>query len=168
MEKMKPIDYKILWELIKNSRRSDRELAKTLGVSQPTVTRRRGQIEKYAIEGYTAIPKWGEIGFELCAFTFVKLKSKHVEPIERNESRKICREWLMNQPNVVFAGGGQGMGWDDLVISFHKSYSDFANFIRRHDSELSEFVSESQSFIIDLNPGDILKSLHFKYLADTK
>ena len=46
MEKMKTIDYKLLYELMKNSRRSDRELAKILRISQPTVSRRRIIIEK--------------------------------------------------------------------------------------------------------------------------
>ncbi len=41
MKELKPIDYKILFELMKDSHRSDRQLAKALGVSQPTVTRRR-------------------------------------------------------------------------------------------------------------------------------
>jgi DNA-binding Lrp family transcriptional regulator len=53
MEKMKTIDYKLLWELMKNSRNSDRQLARSLGTSQPTVTRRRTILEKSFIEGYT-------------------------------------------------------------------------------------------------------------------
>ena len=46
MKELKPIDYKLLFELMKNSHRSDRQLAKALGVSQPTVTRRRAMLEK--------------------------------------------------------------------------------------------------------------------------
>ena len=37
---------KILHELIRNSSRSDHEIAKVVGVSQPTVTRLRNQLEK--------------------------------------------------------------------------------------------------------------------------
>jgi DNA-binding Lrp family transcriptional regulator len=65
MKELKPLDYKLLSELIKNSRRSDRELAKAIGVSQPTITRRRALIEKELIDGYTAIPKWEKLGYEL-------------------------------------------------------------------------------------------------------
>jgi DNA-binding Lrp family transcriptional regulator len=36
---MKETALKLIAELMKNSRRSDRELAKAVGVSQPTVTR---------------------------------------------------------------------------------------------------------------------------------
>jgi DNA-binding Lrp family transcriptional regulator len=37
---MKDIELKLISELMLDSRRSDRELAKVLGVSQPTVSRR--------------------------------------------------------------------------------------------------------------------------------
>ena len=48
--KPKPTDYKILFELMKDSHRSDRQLARSLGVSQPTVTRRRAMLENKFIE----------------------------------------------------------------------------------------------------------------------
>ena len=57
MTKLKDIDFKILFELMKNSKTSDRKLAKKIGVSQPTVTRRRARLQKEVIEGYTTIPK---------------------------------------------------------------------------------------------------------------
>jgi DNA-binding Lrp family transcriptional regulator len=62
VENLKSVDYQILWELVKNSRRSDRELARILGISQPTVTRRRTVLEKEVIDGYTAIPRWDKLG----------------------------------------------------------------------------------------------------------
>ena len=43
---MKDFELKLISELMKNSRRSDRELAKILQVSQPTVTRVRTKLEK--------------------------------------------------------------------------------------------------------------------------
>ena len=58
MKELKSLDYRLLSELIRDSRRSDRELAKVLHVSQPTVTRRRALVEKELIDGYTAIPRW--------------------------------------------------------------------------------------------------------------
>lgn len=75
---------------------------------------------------------------------------------------------MMNQPNVILAIDGQGMGWDAIFVSFHKSYSAFAEFMRKHDSELSDLLIESQSFIADINPTTIRKPFHLKYLADAK
>jgi DNA-binding Lrp family transcriptional regulator len=168
MEKVKSIDYKILWELIKNSRRSDRELAKVLGVSQPTVTRRRARIEKEFIDGYTAIPKWEKIGFEIVVFTFIKSRVKYGKPEKREKALDETKEWFKKQPNVILAFSGQGMGWDGICVSFHKNYSDFAEFIRKHDSALSDLIIESQSFIVDINPSVTIKPFHLEYLAETK
>ncbi|MGD0159591.1 MAG: Lrp/AsnC family transcriptional regulator [Candidatus Bathyarchaeia archaeon] len=168
MEKMKTIDNRLLGELLKNSRRSDRELAKVLGVSQPTVTRRRTALEKDFIDGYTAIPKWEKVGFELIAFTFVKTKLKYAKPEVRKAGFKRVEEWMMNHANVILTIDGQGMGWDAVFVSFHKNYSAFAEFMREHDSELSDNLIESSSFIADINPITIRKAFHLKYLADAK
>ena len=168
MEKLRTIDYELLWELMKNSRRSDRQLAKALGTSQPTVTRRRANLEKSFIEGYTAIPRWDKIGFELIAFSFVKHKIKYAKPEVREDGFKRVEEWMKRQPNVILAIDGQGMGWDGVCVSFHKSYSDFAEFVRKHNSELSDFLIETQSFIADINSTTIRKPFHLKYLEKVK
>ena len=51
------------------------------------------------------------------------------------------------------------MGWDGVFVSFHKSYSDFAEFMRKHNSELSDLLIDSQSFIADINPTTIKKTI---------
>ncbi len=168
MKELKPIDYKILFELMKDSHRSDRQLAKSLGVSQPTVTRRRAMLEENFIEGYTVIPKFGQIGFEIGAFTFLKSKLKFTTGEEKNQALQKMREWYMKQPNVILVMEGRGMGWDAICISLHENFSNFAEFIRAHDSELSEWVVESQTFHADLKAGIVIKPLHLKYLATPK
>jgi DNA-binding Lrp family transcriptional regulator len=168
MKELKPIDYKLLFELMKDSHRSDRQLAKALGVSQPTVTRRRTMLEKSYIEGYTIIPKFGQIGFEIAAFTFLKSKLKQKTGKEKDEALKKMKDWYMNQPNVVLVQDGRGMGWDAICISLHQNFSDFAAFIRAQDSELSEWIIESQTFHADLKPGIAIKPFHLKYLAKQK
>ena len=165
MKELKPIDYKLLFELMKDSHRSDRQLAKALGVSQPTVTRRRALLEENYIEGYTIIPKFGKIGFEIAAFTFLKSKLKHQTGKEREDAIKKMNEWYMNQPNVLLVQDGRGMGWDAVCVSLHKSFTDFADFIRIQDSELSDWVIENQSFNADLKNGGAIKPFHLKYLA---
>jgi DNA-binding Lrp family transcriptional regulator len=168
MKELKSIDYKLLFELMKDSHRSDRQLAKALGVSQPTVTRRRAILEENFIEGYTIIPKFGKIGFEVAAFTFLKSKLKQKTGQERDEALKKLKEWYMKQPNVLLVHDGRGMGWDAVCVSMHKSFSDFAEFIRAQDSELSDFIIESQTFHADLKPGIPIKPFHLKYLAQTQ
>lgn len=124
-------------------------------------------MEKEIIEGYTAVPKWNKIGFELVAFTFVKSRTRYGKDKERQKALQATKEWFMSQPNVILAISGQGMGWDGVSISMHKNYSDYMDFLRRHDMALSDYIKESQSFIADINPGLIMKDFHFKYLAET-
>jgi DNA-binding Lrp family transcriptional regulator len=168
MDELKSIDSKLLGELLKNSRRSDRELAKALGTSQPTVTRRRANIEKNLIDGYTAIPKWERIGFEIIALTFVKHNIKYAKLEVKQETFRKVEDWMMKQPNVVFAIEGQGMGWDGMFVSFHKTYSEFMKFTSKHNSELSEFIIDCQSFISNISPTTIRKPFHLKYLSEVK
>lgn len=165
MKELKPLDYQLLFELMKDSHRSDRQLAKALGISQPTVTRRRAMLEDNIIEGYTVIPKFGQIGFELAVFTFMKTKLNHKKGAEKEETFTKMKEWYLKQPNVVAVMDGQGLGWDAVCVSLHESYTDFAEFLRTMQSELSDVVIETQSFQADLKPGMLIKPFHLKYLA---
>jgi DNA-binding Lrp family transcriptional regulator len=88
MRRLKEIDNKIISELLKNSKQSDRALAHRLGVSQPTVSRRRLMLEKTAIDTYTLIPKWDQLGYEILAINFVKIKQE----IAAGEKYKAVRE----------------------------------------------------------------------------
>ena len=165
MKELKPIDYRLLFELMKDSHRSDRQIAKALGVSQPTVTRRRALLEENFIEGYTIVPKFGKIGFEIAAFTFLKSNIERKKGEERTQALQKLKDWYMKQPNVILVQEGRGMGWNMLCISLHECYSDYAAFMRTHDAELSDYVVESQTFQADLNPGVTIKPLSLKYLA---
>jgi len=70
--KKKEEKLRILFELIKGARRSDRELAKAVGTSQPTITRKRTKLEKEGfIKEYTVIPDLKKMGYEIIAFTFL-------------------------------------------------------------------------------------------------
>jgi DNA-binding Lrp family transcriptional regulator len=165
MEKLKSIDYKILFALMKNSKISDRQLAKEIGVSQPTVTRRRARLEKEVIDAYTAIPKWAELGFEIMALTFIRGRDRAIKPGELQQSLEESRKWFSKEPNVVFAAAGSGMGQQGVIISYHKKYSTLASFDQRLRIELSDYVASTETFIIDINPGVVSKPLNFKYLA---
>jgi DNA-binding Lrp family transcriptional regulator len=168
MKELKPIDYKLLFELMKDSHRSDRQIAKSLGVSQPTVTRRRGLLEKSYIEGYTIIPKFGQIGYEITALTFLKTKLAHFNPEEKTKALQKMKDWYTKQPNVVLVQEGRGMGYDTVCISIHENYTDYVAFVRAQDSELGDLISDSQTFTLDLKPSVRIKPFNFKYLASQK
>jgi len=168
MSNLKEIDYTILSELMKNSKISDRQLAKTIGVSQPTVTRRRAKLEKEVIEGYTAIPIWGKLGYEILAFTFVKTIQTLGLRKEYEAAVKRGTEWLMKHPNVIMSGGCRGMNANGFIVSVHKSYSDLDDFLSDHKRELGDMFTDIQTAIVNLAGTQVLKPLHFKYLAEAK
>jgi DNA-binding Lrp family transcriptional regulator len=148
---------KLLFELMKNAKRSDREIAKIIGVSQPTITRMRQRLEKTTIVDYTVIPDWKEIGFEIMAITLVKT-TRLPEVTEKTKN------WVLNNPNVVFATGGEGMGMDYSLLSFHKNYSDYSNFQDNLKKELADNLQDIQSFLIATGEKKTLKPLSLKYL----
>jgi len=125
-------------------------------------------LEENFIEGYTVIPKFGQIGFEIAAFTFFKSKIKFKTGEEKTKALEKMKEWYMKQPNVILVSDGKGMGWDAICVSLHENFANFAEFMRTHDSELSEWVFESQTFLADLKAGIVIKPFHLKYLATSK
>jgi len=66
---------RLVSEMLKNSKKSDRELAGILGISQPTVSRTRARIEKEYIKTYTIIPDFEKLGYQIMAFIFSKMKA---------------------------------------------------------------------------------------------
>jgi DNA-binding Lrp family transcriptional regulator len=168
MAKLRPLDYELLFELMKNARRSDRELAKALGTSQPTVTRKRNFLEKELIDGYTAVPKWAKLGYEILAITFVKIKQSIASKEKYAPTRDKGLRWLMKNNSIIMAGTCRGMGVDSFMISLHRSYSDYDDFMRDYRLEMAEFMDDAQSILVNLRGREILKPLNFRYLAEAK
>lgn len=166
MKELKSLDYRLLSELIRNSRRSDRELAKVLHVSQPTVTRRRALVEKELIDGYTAIPRWEKLGYELFVITFVKIKAAIASEEKYDETRKKGFGWVAKQPCIIMSGACRGMGVDSFMISIHKSYKDYDEFLGNHRLVLGEFIEDVQSILVNLGGKEIMKSIDFRDLIE--
>jgi DNA-binding Lrp family transcriptional regulator len=167
MEKLRSLDYKLLWELMKNSRRSDRQLARVLKTSQPTVTRRRARLEKQVIDGYTAIPKWEKIGYEILAITLIKAVGIFSSK-EYSDIRKQGLGWLSKQPAIIMGGACEGMGMNSFIISVHKNYSDHSKFMLKLRLEMGDFIDEVQTILVDLRGAERLKPFHLKYLANAE
>ena len=101
----------ILKGLLANPKRSDRAVATSCGVSQPTVTRARNRLEKEGvIQSYEIVPDLEKLGFEIIAFSMV-------EPTDR----------VKHVDSVIYAIGDGGRM---LVMSVHKNFSEFDQFAR--------------------------------------
>jgi DNA-binding Lrp family transcriptional regulator len=153
----------LLKELIRNSRRSDRELAKATGTSQPTVTRNRKLLVKY-VRSYTIVPEFEKIGYEILAVTFAKAKTYNVKEIGAKAEK--AKKWVINHANILFASDGEGLGKDSVMVSVHKDYSKYADFMRDYTVNSADSVADVQSFIVSLKTGMIMKPFDLTYLAD--
>jgi DNA-binding Lrp family transcriptional regulator len=167
MRRLKEIDNKIISELLKNSKQSDRALAHRLGVSQPTVSRRRLMLEKTAIDNYTLIPKWDQLGYEILAINFVKIKQEIAAGEKYKAVRERATKWLMKQPNIIMTTASRGMGMDAFNISLHKNYADYDQWFRSFRSEWGDLVDDIQSVLVNLHGGEVIKPLNFKYISET-
>jgi DNA-binding Lrp family transcriptional regulator len=150
----------LLYELIKGSRRSDRELARVLKISQPTITRKRTRLESDGyINEYTVIPNLIKMGYEIIAFTFLAFTETKPELLER------AREWGKRQPNVVFSSDGEGLGMNSVLVSVHKNYASFSKLITRMRQDWQPNLKDVQSFILSVSrPELMIKPFSFRYL----
>ena len=156
---------RLVSEMLKNSKKSDRELAGILGVSQPTVSRTRARIEKDYIKTYTIIPDFEKLGYQIMAFTFAKTKA-YAENKSAAEMTKKTKEWVDKRPNVIFGAYGEGLGKDVVLISFHKNYSAYAAFTRTFAKDWGTYLDSFESFLVSIAAGYQLRDFDLKYLAD--
>jgi DNA-binding Lrp family transcriptional regulator len=163
---LKELERKLLSELMKNSRRSDRELAKAIGVSQPTTTRLRTKLEKEGfIKEYTIIPNFNKIGYNIMALNFMKLDPK-ITNKEIEEFRDTHPETLGRDPfGVVLIHRGMGLGYDAVVASFHQDYASYdmvRSFVKHF---MSESVTEMNVFLVNLDEEKNTLPPTFMFLA---
>lgn len=103
---------KILQALLQNPKRSDREIAKDVGISQPTVSRTRNRFEQEKIiTNYIALPDFSKLGFELMSFTVVKHNPTILQKLKEN-----------NEILTILDNADQN---SMLVISIHKDYTSY-------------------------------------------
>jgi DNA-binding Lrp family transcriptional regulator len=163
---LKDTELKILIELLKNSRRSDREISKAVGLSQPTVSR---TINKLKQEGYikefTIIPDFKKLGFQIMSVIISKVKEE-VKPDAFEEVRRRVRSDEKENPHaLLLAYTGMGLNGDRATILLSQSYSDYAAFITHAKEHPLVDVEAMQSFIIDLCDESHYLSLTLSQLA---
>ncbi len=147
---------------MKNAKSSDRQIAKRVKVSQPTVTRRRTKLENEFSLNYTAIPDWSKLGFKILALTFAKWK--HGEYPDDRQAE--AQEWLSHQPNLLFVAIGRGNHADRVGLSIHRTYREYARFVQDARQQWGKYVEDLHSFIISIDGDNILRPLTLKHLAD--
>jgi DNA-binding Lrp family transcriptional regulator len=153
---------RLLKELLKNSRQSDRDLAKALNVSQPTISRIRRKLEQRGIiQDYTIVPDFVKMGFEILALTFVKMRPEILSPETIEEARKYAAKF----PNAIFASTGEGLGMTGVIFSFHNNYTNYHQRLNQLRADWKEFTEDIQSFVVSLGEGEF-KRFSLTHLKD--
>ncbi|MEM3731355.1 MAG: Lrp/AsnC family transcriptional regulator [Candidatus Bathyarchaeia archaeon] len=162
---MKDIYTRLLMEMIADCKRSDRELAKALNVSQPTVTRARSWLEKNGyVREYTVIPEFSKIGLEIVAFTFIRVRpGTTIDKVA--EIRSKAESFFEKHPNIVMALRGEGLGCDGIIVSLHKDYAEFIEYMRALKMETIN-TEVMGSFVASLKYAYQYKYLTFKTLKE--
>ena len=141
---MKTNELKLVYELMKNSRRSDRELAKSIGSSQPTVSRMIKKLESEGIiKEYTVIPDFHKLGFEILAIMFFNVEKE----LDQQQAKKVIDTFQ----NVLMFERGLGLKHSYVIVSLHEDYPSYMEFIRQlqHSDLLS--LSDNASFLVSLH-----------------
>jgi len=139
---MKNREKELLFQLVRNSKLSDREIAKKLKTSQSTITRTRHKLENKFIKSYTIVPNLSRLGIKLIAFTFGKCSAP------TDEWMKTIEDFIDGQPCVVFVGVGEGMGKTGNIVSFHRDFAEYTEFMRKSRLVCRDFGMTLESFIV--------------------
>jgi len=163
---IKPVELRLIAELMKNSRRSDRELARTLGVSQPTVSRIIKRLEKEGIiREYTMIPDFGKLGYEIMGITSLQVSEK--PQMGFKEIRKATIEAEKSNPHAgLMIVNGIGNNKNRLFIDFYEGYSSYAEVIRMLKQMPFIEIESMESFLVSLKDENSLRLLSMSEIAN--
>jgi len=157
---MKQKELKLIRELILNGKRSDRDLAKDIHATQPTVGRIRKKIEKENyISEYTVIPNLSTLDIDLIAVIAIRWKDyKKIEKLKKFE------EFIRKSKFVFFSAPGEGFqGKTKIMITFHKDYKAYELFLRGIRANWIALIDEMDVFLVSTD--NIIKNFSFSGLA---
>ena len=151
----------LIKELLDNNKQSDREIARKIGATQPTVGRLRNRLinEDY-IRSYSVIPNLSKLNVELIAFTVIKWKDyKQKEKLE-----KFGVELKKNNL-MFFCAPGEGFNnKTKIMITFHEDYKSYELFLTKLRSEWEVMIEDMDSFLVSTD--NIIKNFDFGIVGD--
>jgi len=79
----------------------------------------------------------------------------------------ISRELMENYPTAtILALNGMGTDADRVIVTYHKDYSGYTDFVKNTKTHPSVVVDEIKSFLVDLNDKTDFVSLTFSLVAN--
>jgi DNA-binding Lrp family transcriptional regulator len=120
-EELDEVDQKILGELLKDSRKSFREIARRVGVSVGTVLARVKNLEKEGIiKGYTVLLDHEKLGYELTAVIELTVSKGKLLEVDKEIAKK---------PNVCAVYDTTGLT-DAMIIAKFKTREELSKFTK--------------------------------------
>ncbi|MEA3229729.1 MAG: Lrp/AsnC family transcriptional regulator, partial [archaeon] len=153
---LKNKEKQVLSKLIRNGRKTDKQIAKEIGTTQPTVTRIRQKLEKEKyIRQYNASPSFEKIGFNIVVITIMRWKDY--------SKQKPLADFIKNIKNntsvICFARGNGLSGRTAYFISTHKDMKSYEDFIVDIKTKWGEYIDSTDQFISSVE--NVFK--HFDY-----
>lgn len=132
LDKKAQENLKALFALMSLGGKSDRAVAKTLGISNATLSRRKKKLEQEGyIKEYTVIPDFHKMGLDFIVFSFAKT-SDVITPAQAKEAQEL----IQKQPEILCVFMEQsfaGTTW--VVVSAHKTYNSYLELSDRMQKE---------------------------------
>jgi DNA-binding Lrp family transcriptional regulator len=140
---LKKREKEIFAYLLANARMPDKHIAKLLNTTQPTVTRIRQKLEKEGyIKGYKPIVDLQKLGIGLVALTLFRISDfSKTEEIKKN----VVPD-LKKMPEVILVAEGEGMGKTSLIVTMHKDFPDFEEWMIALRKKYGKYVEEEEQF----------------------
>ena len=166
-ESLRDVELRLVAELMKNSRRSDRELAKVIGVSQPTVGRLISRLEKDGvIKEFTIIPDFSKLGYEIMGVTSIGVRDEAVAGGFK-EIRRMTTEVEKKNPHAsLMAVNGTNHSKNKLFISFYENYSAFASAMQLTRQLPFVSIDSMETFLVDLTDETNYRLLTMSAIAE--
>ncbi len=139
--KLNPLDLKVLFTLLSLSNKSDRAIAKILGISNTSLSKRRRRLEKDGcIKEYTVIPDLHSMGLDVIVFYFSST-SDMLTPAQLKESRELA----LKHPEVLCLLEEQNLaGTSWFAVTIHKTYDGFVELSKKVQEDVLSLHPQSQ------------------------
>lgn len=140
---LKKREKEVFVQLLADARMPDKHIAKLLATTQPTVTRIRQKLEKTGyIKGYRPIIDLQKLGIGILALTLFRIADfSKTEEIKKNVIPDLRR-----MPEVILVAEGEGMGKTSVIVSMHKDFPDFEEWMIALRKKYGKYMEEEEQF----------------------
>ncbi len=150
---LKKREKQVLSSLIRYGRKTDKQIAKELGTTQPTVTRIRQKLEASGyIKQYHATPDFRKIGLNIMVITVMQW-----DDYSDAEALDNFISFIKKNKKVMCSARGNGFaGRTAFFISAHEDMKSYEDFIVDVKTRWGSYISHMDQFISSI--GNIFKN----------